>query len=58
MLAILAHTALEDIGGSQLLADDPQILVLSLEGEARRAGDHTQSLDLRDLVEEFLGESV
>ena len=36
LLAVLAHAAFQKVGDAQLLADDPQVLVLALEREARR----------------------
>ena len=54
----LAHAALEQIRGAELLPDGAQVFVLPLEGERRGAADHPQAVHLRQRVEDLLGDAV
>ena len=53
-----AHAALEHRGHVELLADRAQVLAPALEREARRARRDAQPLDLREGVQDLLGDAV
>ena len=54
----LAHAPLEQRRHVELLADDPQVLVLALELEGRRATRDPQLRDLGQDVQQLLGQAV
>jgi hypothetical protein len=58
LVAGLAHAAFEQRSDVELLADAPHILVLSFEGEGRRARGDVQPRHLGEQVEQLLGEAV
>ena len=53
-----AHAAFEDVGDVECLGDSANILVFALEREGRRPGDDLQPGDVRQLVDDLLGETV
>ena len=58
LVAGLAHTAFQHMGDVQLLRDLSDLDVLALESERGRARDHFQVGDLRQQVQQFLGDAV
>ncbi len=57
-IAGLADAALEQVRDAELLGDRRDVGARALEAPRRRARRHAQALDLREDVQQFLGQSV
>ena len=57
-IAVPAHAPLQHRGDVQLLADLADVEVLPLEGECGGAGDHANSLHVREAIDDLLRHAV
>src|SRR5690348_2449212 len=56
--ASLAYAALQNVGDTKYPCDVAHVLLLSLESERRRSGNHTQSGHLRERVDNLFRQPV